>query len=84
MVRAGRLTKLLKVVGRLPCLVLEVTLCGGNALLVGIISLLIVVTLIAAGSDCGPLGSSLWPHLVAFGALLTFLIQLHKRTELLM
>jgi hypothetical protein len=68
MVGAGRLEKLLEVIGRLPCLSLEVVLGGGNELLIGVVSLLVVVTLIIASSNCDPLGSLLWPPLVAFGA----------------
>jgi hypothetical protein len=68
MVGAGHLEKLLEVIGRLPHLALEVTLSGGNRLLVGVIGLLVVVTLITAGSNYDPLGLLLWPPLVAFGA----------------
>jgi hypothetical protein len=68
MVGSGRLEKLIEVIGTLPRLALEVTLGGGNELLIGIVSLLVVVTLIIAGSDCAPLGLPLWPPLGAFGA----------------
>jgi hypothetical protein len=70
MIGAGRLEKLLEVIYRLSRLVLEVMLDGGNELIVGIVSLLVIVALVAAGSDCDSLGSPLWPPLVAFRALL--------------
>jgi hypothetical protein len=73
-VGAGHFEKLLKVIGRLSHLVHEVTLGGSNVLLIGIISRLVVVTLIAAGSDCNSLGSPLWPPLVAFGTPLCALV----------
>jgi hypothetical protein len=58
---AGHLEKLLKVIDRLSHLVLELAFISGNELLVGVIRLLVVVTLIAAGSDYDLLGSPLWP-----------------------
>jgi hypothetical protein len=61
MIGAGRLEKLLEVIYRLSRLVLEVMLDGGNELIVGIVSLLVIVALVAAGSDCDSLGSPLWP-----------------------
>jgi hypothetical protein len=48
-------------------LALEVTLSSGNELLIGIISLLVVLTLVAAGSDHDLLGLPLWPPVAAFG-----------------
>jgi hypothetical protein len=68
MVGSGRLEKLIEVIGRLPRLALEITLGSGNELYVGIVSLLVVVTLVIAGSDCASLGLLLWPPLGAFGA----------------
>jgi hypothetical protein len=68
MVGAGRFEKLLKVIGGLPCLVLEVTFSSGNELLIGVIGLLVFATLVTAGGDCDSLGSLLWPPLVTFGA----------------
>jgi hypothetical protein len=65
MVGVGHFEKLLKVIGRLPHLTLEVTLSGSNELLIRVIGLL-VASLIAAGSDCDSLGSPLCPPLVAF------------------
>jgi hypothetical protein len=62
MVGAGHLKKLLKLIDGLPCLALEVTLGGGYELPVGIVGLLVMVALIAVGSDYDSLGSPLWPH----------------------
>jgi hypothetical protein len=61
LIAASRLEKLLKVIDRLSHLVLELAFIGGNELLVGVIRLLVIVALIAAGSDCDLLGSPLWP-----------------------
>jgi hypothetical protein len=68
MVWAGHLEKLLKVINRLSCLALEVTLDGSAMLLVRVISLLVVITFIIASSICDPLGAPLWPPLTTFGA----------------
>jgi hypothetical protein len=67
-VGTGRLEKLLEVIGRLPRLVFEVTLSGGDELLIKIIRLLVIVSLITAGSNRDPLGSPLGPPLISFGA----------------
>jgi hypothetical protein len=67
MVGASRFEKLLKVIGLMPRLALEVTLSNGNNLLVRVIGHLVVAALIIAGSHCDSLGSPLWPPLVAFG-----------------
>jgi hypothetical protein len=49
-------------------LALEVTLGGGNELLIRIVSLLVVVALITTSGDYDSLGSLLWPPLATFGA----------------
>jgi hypothetical protein len=67
MIGTSHLEKLLKVIGWTLC---PIALSGGNRLLIRVIVLLIMVALIAAGSDCDSLGSSLWPSFVALGALL--------------
>jgi hypothetical protein len=61
MVRSGCFEKLLKVIGRLSHLVLDVMLGGGNKFLVKIVSLLVIVTHVAVGSDYDMLGSPLCP-----------------------
>jgi hypothetical protein len=66
MIRAGFLEKLLEVISRLSHLVLSVTLGGSNELIIRIVVLLVALTLIAASSNYDPLGSTLWPPLVAF------------------
>ncbi len=71
MVGSGRLEKLIEVIGTLPRLALEVTLGGGNELLIGIVSLLVVVTLIIAGSNCDLLRAPLLPLFVALGTFLS-------------
>jgi hypothetical protein len=68
MVGTGHLEKFHEVIGRLTRMTLEVTRDDGNEILIGIVSLLFVVTLLVSVSDCGPLGSLLWAPLVAFGA----------------
>jgi hypothetical protein len=56
MIEAGGLKKLLEVISGLPHLALEVTLSSGDELLVGVTDLLVIVTLIAVGSDHDLLG----------------------------
>jgi hypothetical protein len=68
MVWAGHLEKLLKVIGKLSCLVLEVTLGSSNVLLIGVTVLLVVVALIASRSNSDLLGAPILLPLVAFGA----------------
>jgi hypothetical protein len=68
MVGVGSLEKLLEVIGRLSCLALEVVLGSSDVFLIRVISLLVVVKLIIASSNCDPLGAPLWPSLTAFGA----------------
>jgi hypothetical protein len=68
MIGVGCLEKLLDLIRRLPCLALDVTLCSGDELLVGVIGLLVIVTLVAASSDHDSWASLLRPPLVAFGA----------------
>jgi hypothetical protein len=68
MVGAGRLEKLLKVIGRLPRLALEVTVGRGDMFFIGVISFLVVVALITTSSNCDLLGAPLWPPLIVFGA----------------
>jgi hypothetical protein len=67
MVWAGCLKKLLEVISRQSHMALEVTLSSGNVLLIGVIDLLVIVSLIAASSNCDPLGVTLCPFLVSFG-----------------
>jgi hypothetical protein len=74
MVVVGHLEELLKVIGRLSCLVLEVPFNGGNDLLVEIIGLLVIVTLVAAGCNCDLLGSPLWLLLLPLALLFTPLL----------
>jgi hypothetical protein len=50
---------------------LEVALRYSEELLIGVTSLLIIIPLITAGSDCDSLGLPFQPPLVAFGAPLT-------------
>jgi hypothetical protein len=69
MVGACLLEKLLELIGRLPHLALEVTLGGGNDLLIGIVGLLDIVALIAAGSNCDLSGLPLWPLLLSLALL---------------
>jgi hypothetical protein len=57
MVGAGHLVMLLKVINRLPRLVLEVALGDSNELLIRIISLLVIVALVTTSSKFDPLGS---------------------------
>jgi hypothetical protein len=61
MVGAGCFEKLLKVIGGLPCVTIEVALSNGNELLVKVVGLLVVDALTVAGSDCNSFGSPLWP-----------------------
>jgi hypothetical protein len=68
MVWAGHLDKLLKVVDRLPCLILKVMLSGSNVFLIGVVGLPVTVTLIAASGNCELLGVLIWPPLTTFGA----------------
>jgi hypothetical protein len=44
------------------------TLSGIDVFFIRVVSLLIVVTLVAANNNCDPLGAPLWPPLIAFGA----------------
>jgi hypothetical protein len=46
--------------------VLRITLSGSDELLIGVASVLVVITLIAAHGDCDSLWSLLWPSLVAY------------------
>jgi hypothetical protein len=56
MVWAVHFKKFLKVIDRLPRLVLEVALGSGNVLLIGVIDLLVVVSFISSSSNYDPLG----------------------------
>jgi hypothetical protein len=64
----GRLEKLLEVVSGLLRLALEITLNSDDELLLGVTNILVVVTLVTAGSGRGHLGRHFGPPLVAFGA----------------
>jgi hypothetical protein len=66
MIGAGCLEKIVEVIGGLPRLALDVTLNSCGDLLIGVIGLLVVIALIAAGSDRDLFGSLLGPPLVAF------------------
>jgi hypothetical protein len=75
---AGHLEKLLKVISRLSCLALEITLSHSDVFLIGVIGLLIVVIdllivviFIAASGNCDLLGEPLWPPPTTFGTLLS-------------
>jgi hypothetical protein len=59
--------KFLKILLRLPCLVLEVTFDGGNALLVGVVGFLIIT--IIAGHNGNASRMSLMPILATLGTL---------------
>jgi hypothetical protein len=56
MAGASHLEKLLKVIGRLPRLALDVPLGSSNELLIEIIGLLVIIVLVAAGCNRDPLG----------------------------
>jgi hypothetical protein len=56
MAGASHLEKLLKVIGRLPRLALDVPLDSSNELLIEIIGLLVIIVLVAAGCNRDPLG----------------------------
>jgi hypothetical protein len=58
------------VIGRLPRLALEVMLSGSDVFLIGVLSLLGIVALIATGGNGDPLGVPLWAPLIAFGTSL--------------
>jgi hypothetical protein len=66
MIGEGCLEKIVEVIGGLPRLALDVMLSSGGDLLIGVIGLLVVIALIAAGSDRDLFGSPLGPPLVAF------------------
>jgi hypothetical protein len=53
-----------------PRLVLKVTLDSSNKLLIGVSSVLVVITFITTSGDCNSLGPQLWPPLIASDALL--------------
>jgi hypothetical protein len=61
MVGAGCLEKLLKAIGGLLCLTLEIVLSNGSMLPVGVTGLLVVVILVTASGDHDSSGSLLWP-----------------------
>jgi hypothetical protein len=69
MVGAGRFEKLLKVIGRLPRLALEVTLNSSDEFLIEVISLLVITVLVVAGSDHDSLGLPLCPLLLPLALL---------------
>jgi hypothetical protein len=64
MVAASCLEKLFEVIGRLPCLVLQITLSNDDVLLIEVTDRHVLVTFVIAGSDHDSLGSSLWPPIV--------------------
>jgi hypothetical protein len=54
--------------------VLEVTLGSGDELLIGVTNILVVVTLVAASSDCDSLGPPLGPLLSLLAPLFALLL----------
>jgi hypothetical protein len=68
MVGVGCLKKLLKVIGSLACLALEIPLDSDNKFLIRVIDLLVIVSLVSTGHKCDLLGSPLEPPLAAFNA----------------
>jgi hypothetical protein len=73
MVGAGCLEKFLEVIGRLPCLALEIMLNNRDVLLIRVSGLLVLITLIPASGDRDSLVSPLQPSLVTLRApLVTF------------
>jgi hypothetical protein len=58
MIGACHLEKILEVISGLSHLTLDITLSGGDELLIGVIDILVIVTLIVVDSDCDSLGSS--------------------------
>jgi hypothetical protein len=70
MVWAGHLEKILKVISRLPRLVAEIMLGGSDVLLVRVIGLLVIVIIIATGSNCDPLRVPRCPLPITFRACL--------------
>jgi hypothetical protein len=59
---AGRLEKLLDVIGMLSRLGLQIALDGSNVFLIRVVHFLaIVVIIVAASSNYDPLGAPLWP-----------------------
>jgi hypothetical protein len=62
------------VISGLSRLALEIALSSDNKLLIGVTNILVIVTLVVAGSDHDSLGLPLWPPFVAFGAPLHSLV----------
>jgi hypothetical protein len=62
------------VISELPRLTLEIALNSDDELLIGVTNILVIVTLIVAGSDCDSLGPPLRPPLVAFDTPLCALV----------
>jgi hypothetical protein len=73
MIGVGCFEKLLQVIGGLLCLALKIRL-GSDELLIGVTSVLVVITFIADGGNHDPLGPPLWPPLVASGVPLCTLV----------
>jgi hypothetical protein len=65
MIWAGCVEKLFEVIGGLSHLPLRIALSGGDKLLVGVASILVIITLIVAGGDRNSLWLPFWPSLVA-------------------
>jgi hypothetical protein len=70
MIWAGLLEEVFKVIGRLLRLTLEVVLSSSDVFFIKVLSLLIIVTLLAAGGNGDPLGVPLWAPLIGFGTSL--------------
>jgi hypothetical protein len=62
------------VIGGLPHLALKITLDSDDKLLVGVASVLVVITFISTGGDCDSLGPLLRPPFVTSGAPLQTLV----------
>jgi hypothetical protein len=74
MIGVGCFEKLLEVISGLPHLALKIVFGSGDELLIGVASILIVITFVTAGGDHNSLEPPLRPPLVASGAPLCTLI----------
>jgi hypothetical protein len=71
MIWACHFEELFKVIGKLSCLVLKVTLNDSDVFFVRVIGLLVMVTLITPSSNGDLLGALLWPLLLPLPLLFT-------------
>jgi hypothetical protein len=74
MIWAGHLEELFKVIGTLSCLALEVTLSDNDVFFIEVINLLVVLTLVATGSNGDLLGHRFDPLLLPLALLFTPLL----------